>query len=291
MYQNITIYKFSTITFQKPVLPLPSDIMKQKLLTLTVILLITIPAFSQTTHYSRLEIKEKEVFEVGPGNTLIVDTLIMYNKSTIRFSPDTLGVLKAKVVRIGKSCLITAKGEDGIDYRLKAYSTLREHGSPGQNGGDLDIQLQIEKLGSLTIDTRGGKGGDGLKGRNGKKGIPERKEKKRVIGANGKYITVNEVIPGVPGTDGTNASTGFHGGNGGNIDLAYSASNLIPVFNNSKARNSITLLYRGGSPGKDGKPGIGGIDSNDGDLITLEKKESVDGEIKLTNLKASSVLK
>jgi len=258
--------------------------MKNKHFIAIALLLLTLPTLAQATHYNKLEIKQNEVFEVDRGNTLLLDTLIMQDGSTIRFSSDTLGTLKANVALIGKRCTISSKGEDGHNYARRYNSYQEEVGSPGKDAGDLNLELHFTALVSLTIDTRGGTGGDGLRGRDGITGSPDRMEKQKIQGANGKYITVNVPIPGTPGTNGTDATTGLSGGDGGNIHFIYSAREFIPVFNNAKAKNSIILLYTGGKAGKDGKPGKGGYQSRDGNLITLDKRESVDGEIKLVNL-------
>src|SRR5690606_13493167 len=99
-------------------------IMKQNLLILcTSFILFAVQAFAQTVHSPRLEIKEKQTFEVGPGNILIADTLIMHDKATIKFSPETTGLLLAKVVIIGDNCTISSRGENGSNHKPNAYGT------------------------------------------------------------------------------------------------------------------------------------------------------------------------
>jgi hypothetical protein len=252
------------------------------LLTCLMLLPIWCSAQSGQMHYAKLEIKEKEVFIVGPGNMLTVDTLIMHDRSTIKFSSDTPGVLKANVAIVGSKCEISSRGGNGLD------SELKKRGTRGRNGGDLDITMHFDKLKSLTIDTRGGTGGDGLDGKNGKNGIKDRQEKKIIKGPKGEDIVTYELIPGTRGTDGTNATTGLPGGNGGNISFTYSTNKFIPVFNHAKARNSITLLHTVGDAGRDGTPGKGGFQSADGVLEHIKKVDSADGQIRLYNANTAS---
>lgn len=249
--------------------------MKIKNLVPALLVLCTTSAFAQTTHIGKLELKPKQVYIVGPDNTLLVDTLIMHDKSVIQFSPEKPGVLKAAVAIVGSNCEILSRGENGQDSEYKT------RGTRGKNGGDLNITMHFDKLKSLVIDTRGGTGGDGRDGRNGKNGIKDRREKKIIKGAKGQDIITYEHIPGTPGTNGTNATTGLPGGNGGNISFTYSTKNFIPVFNHSKARNSITLLHTVGDAGRDGKPGLGGFQSEDGILEHKKEPGSVDGQIRL----------
>ncbi|NEM98116.1 hypothetical protein [Pontibacter burrus] len=243
-----------------------------------ILLFLSLQAGAQTTKLTRLEIKEKEVYIVGPENSLIVDTLIMQDKATIRFSPEKAGILNADMAIIGENCTISSKGADGLDANEKIS------GSAGQNGGDLKITIHFDKVGSLTIDTRGGQGGNGLQGKNGAKGIKEYSKVSFIKEPDGKTIRVVENSPEQLGTDGTNATTGFNGGNGGDIELEYSTNNFIPIFNNSKGKNNIFIVTKGGIYGRDGKPGKGGIGKRDGKLIQTNKVKSVDGQIKLKNV-------
>jgi len=251
-----------------------------------LILLLTlhsITAFPQNQQVSKLVIEAKEIYEVPTGNVLLVDTLIMHDKATIKFSPETKGILQVNYAIIGKKCIITSKGIDGRD------TAFNKPGTQGMDGGDLDITINFSRLKSLIIDTQGGAGGKGLNGKDGKKGTPDRREKQKVKGRNGQDIITFVHIPGIPGTDGTNATQGHKGGNGGDITLTYSAKTFIPVFNHAKAPHSIILLHTMGNTGKDGKPGKGGFNSKDGEVIHKEKLEATDGQVKLVNVNGLSV--
>ncbi|MEJ8756137.1 hypothetical protein WG947_03955 [Pontibacter sp. H259] len=257
--------------------------MKIKNLSSAFLLLSSFGAFAQTNTYSKLEIKKNEVFKVGPTNMLLVDTLIMHDKATIQFSPEVKGILQSNVAYVGNNCTVTSRGLNGINYTSKTM------GTPGQDGGSLDIILHFERLGKLTIDTRGGRGGDGMKGKDGAKGAPDRIEERSVVGPDGKYTTVRVVIPAQLGSDGTSATTGFTGGNGGDVQLSYSTNDFIPVFNNAEAKNGILLLTTAGAYGRDGQPGRGGLGRMDGKLVQLENEKPQDGKVELVNVNSLSV--
>lgn len=264
-------------------------------------------AFAQHTTIPKLVIAKGKTYTVGPGNTLLADTLIMHDKSTIVFAPETQGVLQARVAIIGDKCTISSRGNDGASSnvgiapkRAEDRRTLNntgitlangevvnpdpmDHGARGQDGGDMILELHFDKLGSLTIDSRGGRGGNGTDGKNGKKGTPDREETRKVLVAKGQYVTETILIAGNKGTDGSDATAGIAGGNGGNIDLTYSTNNFIPVFNNSKSKNRISILHTAGETGRDGIPGLGGQGSVDGRVVRSRLADSKDGQLKLNN--------
>jgi hypothetical protein len=286
---------------------------KNLLLTASLSFLFTY-TFAQHTAIPKLVIAKGETYTVGTGNTLVVDTLIMHDKATIVFAPETQGVLQAKVAVIGEKCTISSKGKDGASSNVGIAPKRAEdrrsinnsgivlangevvnadpmdHGTRGQDGGHLILELHFVKLGSLTIDSRGGRGGSGTNGKDGNKGTPDREQTRKVLGANGQYITESVLVLGRKGTDGSDATAGIAGGHGGNIDLTYSTHNFIPVFNNSKSRNRILLLHTAGETGKDGTPGLGGNRSVDGRVVHARLADSKDGEIKLTNANATSAM-
>jgi hypothetical protein len=281
--------------------------MKKSLLLSASFSLVLSYTFAQHAAIPKLVVAKGETYTVGPGNTLAVDTLIMHDKATIVFAPETLGVLHANVAIIGDKCTISSKGKDGESstvgiapnrQQMRENLTNRgktllngevinadpmDNGTRGQDGGNLEINLHFESLGGLTIDSRGGRGGNGTNGKNGNKGTPDRHHEKKVLGAKGQYVTEVFVTPGKKGTDGSDATAGIAGGNGGNIDFTYSTNNFIPVFNNSKSKNRISLLHTAGNTGRDGTPGIGGFNSIDGRVIQSKLDESKDGQLKLTN--------
>jgi len=169
-------------------------------------------------HYSRLQIPAKETW-LAMVDSVYVDTLIMEDKSSIRFSKAS--VLIVEQAYIGEKCLLTSAGVDG--------KQLGESGEPGQN---LSLVIVFKGLGSLIIDTQGGDGKSGAKGS---------------AGANGASYQER----GKPGGDGGG------GGNGGSLRLFYAADGFQPLFN-GEGKGSIQLLYSGGRSGAGGEGGPGG---------------------------------
>ncbi|SFG36754.1 hypothetical protein [Pontibacter chinhatensis] len=254
--------------------------MKQ-LLILASLLFLSSSLSAQDKKIPKLVIEKGQTYVVGPENTLFVDTLILEDKATIQFAPDRQGVLETKVVFVGKDCLITSRGANG-----KAGKNANP-GTDGENGGNLSLVLPFVDLGGLTIDTRGGRGGNGVYGKKGQNGKEETRDV-RVTDANGK-TTVSTVTVSVKScTDGGNATMGGNGGHGGNIILLYSAADFIPVFNHSKSKRNINILYQAGTRGRNGIPGKGGSLCADGKLLHSEVREAKNGELMLVNLEQQS---
>ncbi|GAB3200428.1 hypothetical protein ABID22_003596 [Pontibacter aydingkolensis] len=243
------------------------------------------PASAQSI-IPKLEIKKNQVYIADSTNTIRVDTLIMHDKATIQFDPGKYGVLEARVAIIGDKCIVSSKGKDGKrSVGTVGRSTGPDPGEDGENGGNLSIALHLEKLGKLTIDTRGGDGGPGINGVNGKTGTPDRRETQTYKDASGKLQTVTVTVPGETGTDGSDATRGGNGGHGGNLMFMYSTNGLIPVFNHSQRNtNSIVILSTGGRNGSNGEPGKGGYNARNGDVRDSGLRDSLDGRLDLVNL-------
>jgi hypothetical protein len=169
-------------------------------------------------HYSRIQIPSKETW-LAMVDSVYVDTLIMEDKSSIRFIKAS--VLIVEQAYIGEKCLLTSAGVDG--------KQLGESGEPGQS---LSLVIVFKGLGSLVIDTRGGDGKSGARGS---------------AGANGASYQEQ----GKPGGNGGN------GGNAGNLRLFYAAERFQPLFN-GEGKGSVQLLYNGGRSGAGGEGGPGG---------------------------------
>jgi hypothetical protein len=246
------------------------------LLTL-IILLLAIEANAQTNNSRKLEIHPYEIFFVGPENELDLDTLIMHNNSILRFDPSKPAKLIARAAFIGRKCKITAKGADGRS------GNSANSGEDGEDGGALDIFINFESLGRLTIDIRGGNGGKGANGKSGFQGKETKTEQITYRDAKGNLQTKTVIVElGDPGTDGENATRGGSGGNGGQLKLAYDSKSFIPTINQSNRKeHSILILYAGGGKAKDGTPGRGGMASKDGTLIYTPTKASNDGHIEV----------
>lgn len=259
--------------------------MKIKNLLLTLfLLLLAIEADAQTNNSRKLEIHSYEIFFVGPENELDLDTLIMHNNSILRFDPSKPAKLTARAAFIGRNCKITAKGADGIS------GNSANSGDDGENGGELDMIINFESLGRLTIDIRGGNGGKGANGKSGFRGKETKTEQITYKDAKGNSQTKTVIVElGDPGTDGENATRGGSGGNGGQLKLAYSSRSFTPTINQSNRKeHNILILYAGGGKAKDGTPGRGGIGSIDGTLIYTPTKASNDGHFEVKRIGSSS---
>jgi hypothetical protein len=258
--------------------------MKIQTLVLTLIVfLICFDADAQTNNNRKLEIHPYEIFFVGPENELDLDTLIMHNNSILRFDPSKPAKLIARAAFIGRKCKITAKGADGRS------GNSANSGEDGEDGGKLDVFLNFESLGWLTIDVRGGDGGRGASGESGLRGKPTKTETRSYIDAKGKLQTTTIVELGDPGTDGTDATRGGSGGNGGQLKLAYDSKSFTPTFNQSKRKaHSVNILYAGGVKGKDGAPGSGGIGSKNGIVKYTPTKASNEGQIEVKRQEVTS---
>ncbi|MEJ8801379.1 hypothetical protein [Pontibacter sp. H249] len=251
-------------------------------LIFTVFALISIKLYAQdkTTYLNKLVVEKGKKYVVSSDNTLRVDTLIMFDKSSIVFNPELHGTLEVKVAIIGNGCVIISKGADGAKNRSKSDATH------GQNGGNLTIQLGLERLGSLIIDTRGGNGAQGRNGHDGQPGTKSRTETITYRDSQGVVQSYKVLHPGEPGTDGSNATQGGNAGNGGNLLFTYSTSGFVPVFNQEQRdTNSITILHKAGQKGRDGIPGKArDLRNRSGTVEYVESKTSIDGHVVLHNL-------
>jgi hypothetical protein len=119
-------------------------------------------------------------------------------------------------------------------------------------------------LGSLTIDARGGNGDKGHDG------VTEERASKTLSDGDGTYKSIAPVRAATAG------GTGGNGGNGGNITLTYSTADFIPIFNQSRKKKSIILLYKGGTGGKPGRFGkINGQNGTDGKVRLININQAI----------------
>ena len=169
-------------------------------------------------YYSRLHVPAKEI-KVALVDSVYVDTLILEDESTLRFSRSSVMIVEHAFV--GEKCLITSAGVHG-----------RKPGDSGEPGDNLSLVMVFHEIGSLTIDTRGG---DGQKGQ---PGLP---------GANGESYQER----------GKQGENGGDGGEGGALRLFYSTVGFQPSIN-GEGKRSIKLRYTGGRSGIGGDGGMGG---------------------------------
>ncbi|CAM3765551.1 hypothetical protein POKO110462_18845 [Pontibacter korlensis] len=213
---------------------------------------------------SKLEVGQKETYVVA-GNVLQVDTLILHDKATLKFPSGQQSSLKVAHAVIGQQCTITAAGQDGSPGRLN------NNGGDGQDAGHLHLEMHLAKLGSLTIDTRGGKGGNGYVGKNGMKAsAPLNAPRTRTSGEIG-------TAPGV-------------GGNGGNVTLYYSTSGFTPIFNHKVAPQRINIFYQAGVVGANGRDGTSYYKDDRGRpglSYSPRSKDHIDGKVQIERVDAS----
>ncbi len=88
-------------------------------------------------------------------NRVYCDTLVMHDQATLKIDSVQTFHMFANFVQIGKKCVIDANGKAG-----KKLALLRDYATTmGQSGKKLFLTFNIYKLGSLKINTRGGKAG------------------------------------------------------------------------------------------------------------------------------------
>ena len=230
--------------------------------TLIITLLVTFSlAQAQQKPISKLVFEEGQTYYVNDDvNTILVDTLVMQDNSTVYFKPEEDSKLIAKVAYIGKNCVISAMG------------------ITGQDGGNLDLKLHFETLGSLVIDTRGA---DGIPGIDGNDKTFSQDNSQVIRNEAGQIVSIspgNITTLDMPGTLG---SRGSNGGNGGDVILTYSTNGFAPNFNRKDAPSSIIILQAEGKKGTNGKNGKHATMPNKKAKHPVEQTKSKPGTLKL----------
>ncbi len=221
-------------------------------------------------YISKLEINENDSL-VFLGDSLIVDTLKMFDNSSLRFTKSTYIVFKNAF--FGEGVKILSNGTSGLSgHEISKINGLdnqngryKSDGSDGLHGENLFIILSFSSLGSLVIDTSGGNGGDGENGFSQKDKIKENR-----LDTTGKFKIKSTGKIGGKGGEGKNA---------GNINLYYTYNKVIPRFNR-EGKNSIILTAKGGVCGKNGitdpyfySDSNGCFSGNDGNVFFKRLKE------------------
>jgi hypothetical protein len=207
--------------------------------------------FSQI-RLDKLEILPKQEYKIAGSDVLVVDTLMMRDSSRIFLNRDAKeNIINAKMVVIGKGCVINGRGKSGLTGKVGAAGNRQnapcrnadagkdgEIGKPGSDGLNLSFyssQLKIE--GSLTIDLNGGDGGNGGRGGKGGDGGPGTK-----------------LCKGGNGGDGGNGGNGAVGGNGGKLQMTCKTCTDLYTIQGTK----LVFKNYGGFAGSGGIGGIGG---------------------------------
>jgi hypothetical protein len=242
---------------------------------LSCILLLISSAVVAQVRVSKLVIKSREAYQLNPSDIIVADTLVMQDSSRIvlnRLKPDNF--IRAKVVIVGRNCLIDGKGISGANGRHGSPGRTPlgpcRDGSAGRNGArgldgtqGVNLFLYIDEAvinGNLVIDLSGGNGGDGGNGGEGGGGSP---------GTLHCY--------GGNGGSGGDAGRGGNGGNGGTLTIGGLDAEVvrtlmgIKVIANTLGGNNGFGGFHGygGAPGlgpskMNGKPGNDGKDGERG---------------------------
>ncbi|WP_144266250.1 hypothetical protein [Pontibacter ummariensis] len=218
-----------------------------------------------------------------------MDTLVLHDASTIRFTSSKKGLLGVRIAYVGEGCVITSKGASG-EHGSRVLS-----GANGADGSDLEIDIHFMTLGSLTLDTRGGDGGNGYIGKNWN--MPSTQTtSRRVPDGKGGLTSVTRNIQTSMGSTGEPGSPGGAGGKGGDLILTYSTDRFALNFNHNprpgqkKEVHFIEILYEAGKHGKAGRNGNSYTGSREvgttvipGNTVSARHQPQQNGTIKLVN--------
>jgi len=229
--------------------------------------------------YSKVEINSLSELLVKV-DSLYIDTLFMDDNSKLKFIHNTKVIIERAF--IGKNCQFDASGVDGKDgefvkseENLTTITSPKIHGSDGTDGKNIFVVIGLEELGSLTINTSGGKGGKGANG---------------YYGGEGKTYTYNSNnnIAAPNYKKGGNGGDGGNAGNGGNLHLQYYVNGFTArLETNPKAKaheRSLRLFYFAGNEGSGGKGGAGwseyGFNNQptSGERVTQESLKGTNGK-------------
>lgn len=185
-------------------------------------------------HQVKLVVRKGETLKIN-SDSLHIDTLIMHDNSRIIFrAPATILFLENAF--IGRDCSWECAGQNGAVGKSPKNALDATHlfGLDGQNGRSLEVTVLFRFLGSLTINTSGGRGGSGVSG-------------------NGRSYEINSNGRGVAG------SSAGNGGAGGSLSILYACDGFLPVFNGMKRDHAIMLQFNGGKGGIGGRGGKGAV--------------------------------
>lgn len=200
--------------------------------------------------FTKLVIEPGQVFSYAQSDILVADTLIMRDSSSIALNHlKKENYLYAKVAIIGKGCSIKGNadhGKPGIAGRVGSSSsapckaaTNGEDAQPGANGGHATRLLiyikEIQINNPILISLGGGNGGHGGKGGDGGS-------------AGAGTIHCN----GGDGGHGGKGGQGANGGNGGGLVLN------LPIAEQTKLKQQLSVFLKAGTYGRGGRGGYSG---------------------------------
>jgi hypothetical protein len=182
--------------------------------------------------FTSLILEENQTIVIDQ-DSLLLDTLIMRNDAKLKFLRDVIVVVRHAY--FDEKVTFDLKGSNGTNGKKGNESFKKgENGTDGTTGRNIELIIEFETLGSLTVDTRGGKGGKGGDG----------------------YSPKQYGIKGGKGRNGGDSGAGGVGQSGGQIKLSYLSPNFLPLIN-QKGDHSIKLITKSGDCGGNGKPGRG----------------------------------
>lgn len=210
-----------------------------------------------------LHVKAGKTVELETDQSVLsYDRLILEDDAVLRIPAQLKQLqLEAAWVEIGNNVKILAQGEDGVsgaagenregqaeECKAGKRGGDGEHGTPGGEAVSLVMALGIVKLGSLTVNSRGGSGGNGGAGGQGQQGGPFDK------------------CNAQPGGDGGAGGDGGDGGNGGQVSITY---RLVPGNTVSQPVNKLVVIQNGGGQGGEPGPAGQGGEGTEGKYINM----------------------
>ena len=236
-----------------------AQVLKLTFQALAALLLMVISNQAFTNQaVNEINVTQGQTLNAPASSPLQLDRLIMEDNSTLIINSDLREwLLTAEYVEIGNNVRIIANGSHGTNannitqpYPENTQCSDAQNGqdaqsgSSGYDGVNLELDLNIARFGSLTIESTGGNGGNGGDGGNGEsldqtKACEEHRKGDKVAGGRGG-----------------NAGDGGDGGSGGDIVVRYAF--IDPSQANASIKNAITILNQGGKGGLGGTKGTGG---------------------------------
>ncbi len=201
---------------------------------------------------NKLVLEPKEKYQILTSDIIVVDTLVMNDSSSILLNlSKSDNFIHAKIVSIGKACMIFGHGINGAPGKQAEHGATQsapcrngaggKDASIGERGKDainLSVYFSTLKIdGSLTINLNGGDGG---KGGNGGRG--------------GDGGSGTRVCPAGDGGDGGNGGDGGDGGNGGAFSISCKQCPDLHLL----LGNQLIIKNYGGFGGVGGDGGWGG---------------------------------
>jgi len=255
-----------------------------RFLFLTLSFLLFVSICSAQIRLNKLVIEAKEKYQILGTDIIVVDTLVMYDSSSIILNSSKLdNFIHAKIASFGKGCTIYGHGINGASGKQGengiTQSSPCRNGAPGKNafsgerGRDainLSLYLTVMKInGSLIANLNGGDGGKGGSG-----------------GRGGDGGSGTRVCSAGDGGSGGNGADGGDGGNGGAFSISCKQCPDLHLIMGEKLiiKNYGGLGGEGGDSGLGGQAGLGPIRDGKNGPRGTEGKHASQGKAGLFTL-------